>query len=333
MSNDPQFASSLSLPATSRDTSTILVADDDPIFRRVLKSWLEKWNYSVVAVENGADAWAALQAENAPQMAILDWMMPGMDGVEICRKVRSLQHSRYRYVVLITAKDEKQDVVAGLNAGADDYLTKPFDVDELRARVRAGSRILQLQDALLSAQDKLQFEASHDALTGLWNRAAILDTVQRETARHQRTASPLGIIMADVDHFKKINDTHGHLTGDIILREVAQRMVGSVRNYDFVGRYGGEEFLIVLPHCGLDDLVAGAERIRLSIAENPVKSETGNLSISASFGVLSAQPGAEFTGYESFLQLADAALYRAKANGRNRVEIASHSLAASSGAD
>lgn len=287
----------------------------------------------MVAVENGADAWAALQEDNAPQMAILDWMMPGLDGVELCRKVRGLQYGRYRYIVLITAKDEKQDVVAGLEAGADDYLTKPFDVDELRARVRAGSRILQLQDALLRAQGKLQFEASHDALTGLWNRGAILDTVQREMARHQRTASPLGIIMADVDHFKRINDTHGHLTGDVILREVARRMVASVRNYDFVGRYGGEEFLIVLPHCGPEDLIAGAERIRLSIADLPITSEAVNLSVTMSFGVLSAQSGPDFADYESLLQSADAALYRAKANGRNRVEVASSSMAATSGAD
>jgi two-component system cell cycle response regulator len=311
-------------------TNSVLVADDDPIFRRLLRSWLEKWNYQVDAVENGLDAWKVLQQEDAPQMAILDWMMPGIDGIELCRKLRNHQHGRYRYVLLITAKDEKQDVVAGLDAGADDYLTKPFDVNELRGRIRAGSRILQLQDALLRAQEKLQFEAAHDALTGLWNRGAILDFLQREASRHGRTSDPLGIIMADLDHFKRINDDHGHLAGDIVLREVAKRMVSAVRNYDFVGRYGGEEFLIIVPGCATEALTSSAERMRLAVCERPVESEIVNLSVTLSLGLVSASPRSpEFHGYEALLAAADAALYCAKANGRNRVEVAAHSLAAS----
>jgi len=127
----------------------VLIAEDDPIFRRILQSWLQKWNYRVTVVENGVDAWRVLQQEDCPQMAILDWIMPGLDGIELCHRIRSHQHGPYKYVLLLTAKGAKEDVVAGFEAGADDYLTKPFDVNELRARVRAGKRILELQAALV----------------------------------------------------------------------------------------------------------------------------------------------------------------------------------------
>ncbi|HEY7616325.1 MAG TPA: diguanylate cyclase, partial [Terriglobales bacterium] len=226
--------------------NTVLVAEDDPIFRHVLQSWLQRWNYEVTAVENGLDAWNALQQQNAPQMVLLDWMMPAMDGVELCRRIRAQEQRLYRYIVLLTAKDDKHDVVAGLEAGADDYLTKPFNVDELRARIRAGRRILELQEALLRAHEALQFEAAHDPLTGLWNRSAILDLLQRETQRHLRSGAALSVMMADLDHFKQINDSHGHMVGDSVLREVARRLAASLRSYDYLGRYGGEEFLIIV---------------------------------------------------------------------------------------
>jgi len=194
-----EVAAEMSDPKPSRAGVTLpvdaaLIAEDDPIFRRILVSWFKKWDYSVTAVENGLDAWELLQHEDAPQMAVLDWMMPGMDGIELCRKIRSREQGPYRYVLLLTAKDDKQDVVAGLEAGADDYLTKPFDVDELRARVRAGKRILDLQAALIHAKDELQFAAAHDPLTRLWNRGAILDLMKREVSRRQRSGDALGVI-------------------------------------------------------------------------------------------------------------------------------------------
>jgi diguanylate cyclase (GGDEF)-like protein len=309
------------LAAASTVNDTVLVADDDPIFRHVLQNCLEKWGYRPIAVENGAHAWKLLQEPKAPQMVILDWMMPGLDGLELCRKLREHKDSPYRYLLLVTAKDHKQDVVAGLEAGADDYLTKPFDVDELRARIRSGTRILQLQDALLQAHEKLQFEAAHDGLTGIWNRRAILDLLKKEVERHHRTREPLGIIMADVDHFKRINDSYGHLAGDAVLGEVAARIVASLRSYDFVGRFGGEEFLVVLSGCDSANLSASAERMRNFISHVPIETDAGQLRVTLSMGVVSAQADSIFD-YESFLHAADVALYRAKANGRDRVEIA-----------
>ena len=239
-----------SAPETTRQDE-VLIAEDDPMFRRLLESWLQKWNYRVIALKNGVDAWSILQQKDAPQLVILDWMMPGLDGIELCRRIRAQQSGRYKYVLLLSAKDSKEDVVAGLEAGADDYLTKPFDVNELRARVRAGQRILRLQDALLKVQTELQFETAHDHLTGLWNRRAIMGLLQREAQRATRLGHPLGLMMVDLDHFKLINDSYGHQVGDTVLREVAGRMLASVRNYDYVGRYGGEEFLIVLADCRL----------------------------------------------------------------------------------
>jgi two-component system, cell cycle response regulator len=299
---------------------SVLIAEDDPIFRHVLQRWLQRWNYHVMAVDNGLDAWNVLQQEDAPQMAILDWMMPAMDGIEVCRKIRSLDQGPYKYVVLLSAKDDKQDVVAGLEAGADDYLTKPFDVDELRARVRAGKRILELQDALLDAQNAVQFEAAHDRLTNLWNRGAIMDLLQKELQRRKRTRDPLGVIMADLDHFKSINDSHGHLVGDAVLQEAARRLAAGVRGYDAVGRYGGEEFLIVLPGCNAADLFVSAERLCHSIADQPINTSAGPLPVTLSLGLAAMDPNSdEPPNCEALLRAADTALYAAKAQGRNRV--------------
>ncbi|MGH9503551.1 MAG: GGDEF domain-containing response regulator [Terriglobales bacterium] len=303
---------------------TVLIAEDDPIFRQILETWLEKWHYRVTAVENGLDAWGVLQQKDAPQMAILDWMMPGLEGIELCRRIRTQESGPYKYVLLLTAKGSKEDVVAGLESGADDYLTKPFDVNELRARVRAGKRILELQGALLRVQTELQFQSAHDHLTGLWNRGAIAGLLHREAQRGVRTNEPLGVMMADVDHFKRINDSYGHQAGDAVLTEVARRMVASVRNYDYVGRYGGEEFLIVLGECTASDLTVTAERMRASVSGRPVETESGSIAVTVSVGlVASPARSAALVKPEDLLRAADMALYRAKEKGRNRVECAS----------
>lgn len=312
--------------APEKELSTlgpVLVAEDDPIFHHVLVSWLRKWGYQVTDVSNGMDAWNLLQQQSAPKLAILDWMMPGMDGIELCQKIRKCEEGPYRYVLLLTARDNKQDVVTGLEAGADDYLTKPFDVDELRARVRSGQRILELQDALVQTHTALQFEATHDHLTGLWNRSAIFDTLEREFQRGRRAGGSLGIVMLDLDHFKTINDTYGHLTGDAVLREVAQRLAASIRSYDSAGRYGGEEFLVIVPGCAPADLFSSAERLRRCIGERPFKTDTGLVAISISLGIASVELDSHScTDYGSLIRAADEGLYAAKAGGRNRVEVA-----------
>jgi diguanylate cyclase (GGDEF)-like protein len=307
--------------------NSVLIAEDDPLFRRMIERWFERWHYRVTVVENGLDAWEVLQKEDAPQLAVLDWMMPGMDGLELCRKIRSRDQGPYRYVLLLTARDDKRDVVAGLEAGADDYLTKPFEADELRARIRAGKRILDLQAALLRARDELQSVADHDTLTGLWNRRAILDLLRGEISRRKRTIDALGVIMADIDHFKKINDTYGHLVGDAVLQEVTRRLAASLRQYDAVGRYGGEEFLIVLPACNAPNLLISAERLRRSIADQPVETSAGQIPVTLSLGLASLEQGEKETpDCETLLRHADEALYAAKARGRNRVETATLAL-------
>lgn len=296
----------------------VLVAEDDAMFRRILQSWLESWGYRVTLAEDGSKAWAILQQELPPELLILDWMMPEIDGVELCRRIRDRQGSPYQYILLVTAKDDKRDVVSGLDAGADDYLTKPFDRNELRARLRVGSRILGLQRELISAREELRFQATHDVLTGVWNRAAVLDLLHRECGRSARTGSSVAVLMLDLDHFKKINDTYGHLVGDLVLREVANRIAQNVRSYDLVGRYGGEEFLIVFPECDKTQIEQSANRIRLAIASNPILTASAEIPVTVSLGA-TVNTGSQ--SERDTLSSADTALYRAKNAGRNRVVV------------
>ena len=304
----------------SGPSETILIAEDDPIFRRLLQSRLQTWGYRVIAAEDGTQAWELLQQANTPDLLILDWMMPGLDGIELCRRMREKQNDRYPYILLVSGKDEKQDVVAGLEAGADDYLTKPFDVGELRARLRAGKRILSLQQELIQAREALRFQATHDDLTGLWSRGATMQLLSGELQRGLRSDTSTGILMIDLDHFKKINDTYGHLIGDAVLKETGHRIHHAVRSYDFVGRYGGEEFLAVLSDCSLEDLPVIAERARAAIGETPIATNAGQVRVTVSVGGAAAWSGMQDV---EVLSIADAALYEAKGTGRNRVVIGS----------
>ncbi len=303
------------------NSTNILVAEDDLVSRRVLEVFLARWGYRVTSVSSGDDAWRVLTSDAAPRLAILDWMMPGMEGVEVCAKLRERKDKPYTYVMLLSSRTEKKDILQGLQAGADDYITKPFDAEELQARLFVGERILHLQDELISARDALQFQATHDPLTGIANRGEILTQVQREIARCQRTGKSIGLILADVDHFKKINDTYGHLTGDAILRGVSMRLTALLRTYDSVGRYGGEEFVILTPLSDAAGTVRVAERIRAGIEATKFDTAAGELRLTMSFGVSSRDDG-HTRDTEALLQAADAALYRAKAAGRNRVELA-----------
>jgi two-component system, cell cycle response regulator len=295
----------------------VLVAEDNPIFQSMLRNILGKWGYEAVPVRDGEEAWKILQSEGSPRLAILDWMMPGLDGVEVCRRVREAGREPYVYIVLLTARTESRDLVEGMDAGADDYLTKPFRNHELRVRLRAGRRILDLQEALLQAREALRIQATHDALTGLHNRASILEILHNELARSSRDGQPLSVLLADLDRFKQINDANGHLAGDTVLRETAVRMKSALRRYDSVGRYGGEEFLVVLPGCQGSTACSQADRIRDAV--DSTSAEYGpHLHVSCSIGV-SYRSNPTPDDSDSLIHEADVALYVAKNLGRNQV--------------
>ena len=298
-----------------------LIAEDNPELRRLLKELLGRWGYQVLVARDGAEAWQLLQAFDPPQLAILDWKMPGMDGPEICRQIRQQQDRPYSYIVLLTSQHRDEDLITGMDAGADDYVTKPFNHNELRVRLRAGRRIIELQNELMATRETLQHKASHDSLTGLWNHGEIMGILRQELARAKRREKHLGVIMADLDNFKKVNDGYGHLVGDEVLRAVVQRMQALVRPYDSIGRYGGEEFIMVLPECCRECGYTLAERVRLSVCDEPIATSEGPIPVSISLGVVSAG-GDGLSDEKTVLKAADAALYRAKQSGRNRVELA-----------
>jgi two-component system, cell cycle response regulator len=294
----------------------ILVADDEPISRHLMTSLLTRWGHQVVVARDGNEAWDILCSLDSPTLAIIDWMMPGLDGIELCRRVRARVDHPYTYILLVTARQEKQDIVDGLDAGADDYLGKPVDERELKARLRVGNRILDLQERLLKAYEYTRFEATHDSLTGLWNRRAILEFLFQQHSRAEREATDLSVLLIDLDHFKLVNDVHGHLVGDVVLQQVAERARRFLRTYDWLGRYGGEEFVIVAPGCTAPAAASMAERIRLAICSTPISVNGRDVPVAASIGVASHYIG---DSPDSLLRAADDAMYVAKASGRNRI--------------
>ena len=290
----------------------ILIAEDDPVSLHLLKNFLNKWDYDVTVATDGMQALRILESDDTPRLVVLDWMMPGMEGVQVCQRIRERTDRPYIYILLLTVRTQKKDLLKGLNFGADDYLTKPFDAQELRARLNVGERILKLED-------DLRFRATHDTLTGISSRGVALEAMNREHARQVREKSSFGIILADLDHFKNINDTYGHICGDDVLKEAAQRISRCVRSYDTVGRYGGEEFLTVVVSADESISLALADRMRQAIESRPFVTGSGELHITASFGT-AASTCSGLIDPKALLQLADEALYRAKLKGRNRSE-------------
>jgi two-component system cell cycle response regulator len=304
----------------------ILLAEDSAFYRRMIAKHLHEWGFDFVDARDGKEAWKVLVQQDGPKLALLDWVLPEIEGIEICRRLRSRpEGAPYTYTVLLTAKSQKQEMLEAMDAGADDFLAKPFDPAELKARLLAGKRIVELQQKLVSTNDALHFAASHDFLTRVWNRGEILAFLRREMVRSRRSTTPLGVILVDVDNFKQINDKLGHQAGDRVLVELARQFSKNLREYDGVGRYGGEEFLLILPGCDLAITTRRANEIRVLISNEPVVSDSTTTSITVSMGVALAESGETV---DSLLHRADTALYQAKRNGRNRVEISATSLAA-----
>jgi diguanylate cyclase (GGDEF)-like protein len=300
----------------------ILLADDDPVSLRLMEHVLQNSGYKVITVDNGQEAASVLSKSGGPRLALIDWMMPGLDGPGVCRAVRGRHDDAYVYMVLLTSKQSSGDVVQGLEAGADDYLTKPCHPAELKARLHTGRRVLQLEDKLVEAREKMRFKATHDALTSLWDRGAILALLQSELSRATREHSPVSVLLCDIDHFKEVNDIYGHLVGDQVLQEVSKRLQNAVRSHDAVGRYGGEEFLIVMGGTGGEEVKERAEQVRNAISCLPFSTEQGLISVSLSLGVTTIEDWDKSLRIEPFLKEADDALYRAKAAGRDRVNYA-----------
>jgi diguanylate cyclase (GGDEF)-like protein len=299
----------------------ILIAEDDLTSRRILTAMLTKWGFNPVVTADGNAAWAELQQTDAPKLVLLDRNMPGLDGLELCRRLRKVESSDPPYVVLLTGLGAKDDIVQGLDAGANDYVTKPYDSEELQARIRVGQRMLELQARLLEARNALEHLAMYDSLTGLFNRRAILERLAQEISRAKREDGNLSVGMLDIDHFKNVNDACGHQVGDEVLIAFTERIRAQLRAYDCVGRYGGEEFLAITasPRGRVEgDLY---ERLRANVA-GPIPTRAGPIFITVSIGV-ARSTGASTV--DELLAAADVALYQAKAAGRNRVVFADRS--------
>ncbi len=298
----------------------ILIAEDDPTSRHLLKIMLEKEGHTVVPATNGAEALQLMSVPNAPRLAILDWIMPEMDGLAVTRAVRELNREPPPYLIILTSRGEKADIVTGLAAGADDYLVKPFDRGELLARTEVGQRLIKAQEELIASREALAYQATHDVLTGILNRRAILDRLHDELERLDRMGQSLAVGLCDLDHFKRINDHYGHATGDTVLRVVTQCLTQHLREYDVIGRLGGEEFLILAPIQEDHDSRTVFERLRRIVAEQVIDQIEPPIQLTLSIGVACTQ--GQKISLDRLLSLADEALYIAKNSGRNQIRLA-----------
>ncbi|MFO8173977.1 MAG: GGDEF domain-containing response regulator [Gemmatimonadota bacterium] len=308
----------------------ILIAEDNLSDLHLLESLLKKWGYDSVSAMDGNEAWEILNGPDSPRLAVLDWMMPGMEGDEICRRVRKKEESEdnYTYLILITGKKSADSIVTGLEAGADDFILKPFDNQELQVRLRAGQRIVESRFRLLAAKQDLWVESRTDSLTGVLNRRAILALVKRELNRAKRSEKHLSLALVDIDHFKRLNDTHGHLAGDTVLRECVKRVRKAIRSYDGLGRIGGDELLVLFPGTGEAEALTICIRVAEALAERAVTFKDLSINFTVSQGLATTDGRITAKG---LIELADQALYRAKEMGRNRVERSVHPLTPAEG--
>ncbi|MEI6500575.1 MAG: diguanylate cyclase [Armatimonadota bacterium] len=296
----------------------ILIAVVDPVEHLTLETLLREWGHDVVAAANADEVCQILNTRNAPGLALVQWDLPGMDGPLLCRKLRNRPEAAYVYLILVGQPGER-DPLAAFEAGADDFLPSALDQATLKLRLRTAEHILSLQRNLVQSRQALEYKSTHDALTGVWNRAEVLGLLDREISRACREGSTVSLLMIDVDHFKQVNDTLGHLGGDAALREITARLVSFIRPYDAIGRYGGEEFLVVLSGCSPANAARLAERLRERVGATPAILELEH-PVTISIGV--ATWTNEYGDVQALIRAADAALYRAKNCGRDRVEVA-----------
>ena len=297
-----------------------LIAEDNAGFRLALEKLLKKWGHDAVAAVNGKEALEILSKDDPPRLAILDWMMPELDGVEVCRRVREQNREPYIYILLLTAKDTAEELIEGMEAGADEYLRKPVNTQELRVRIRAGRRIIDLQEELVRARELLRRQASRDCLTEFFNRGAMFEVLNRELKRAERESTTLSLIMTDLDHFKQINDSCGHAAGDACLAAVVAPIQAELRQSDIIGRYGGEEFVVVLTGADAAEAAPVAQRICQRVAEVRIEGFGAPIRLTCSIGVASSDTLAVWG--QHLIAQADAAQYAAKRAGRNQVQLA-----------
>jgi two-component system, cell cycle response regulator len=299
----------------------ILIAEDNAVSRKLMEMTLRQAGYEVVSAANGREAFKVFKERFFP-IILTDWGMPEMDGLELCRAIRENPTDGYVFIFLITGRDSKKDIIVGLEAGADDYLTKPFDRSELIARLKTALRILELEKSLKDAYEKIRILSITDKLTDCYNRTYMDEYLSKEIIRTTRYRRPISLVMTDIDHFKRINDSYGHQAGDLILKNFVTWIKESIRkDVDWIARYGGEEFLIVMPETDFESAMSSAERLRKSVSESITSYEEKDIRITASFGVAGFKPSAENNTfpYESIIDKADKSLYQAKNEGRNRV--------------
>ncbi len=305
----------------------MLIVEDDPFVQKVVKKVFAGMGFEVLTCGDGATALDFIKNDRI-QFAVVDWILPEMDGLTLCRRARKLKLSRYIYMIVLTSRNRKEDLVQALDAGADDYIAKPFDETELAARARVGMRIIQLENKLINNQKRLMKLAREDPLTGILNRRSLFDGILKEINRASREGASAATILVDADNFKAINDTHGHLAGDVVLTEFSRRLQDSCREYDLLGRYGGEEFLVFLPRTDREGAIRVAERIRSSLREKPMAFGEQKIELSASLGVCAytfekSEKRAENVEavFDEMIKRTDYALYMAKKEGKNRVVV------------